>query len=533
MFKSSEDANAEFHIDEYDNVRSYKGSAGFWMTSPDANAPHVIVVAFESQVHLKQLHLLSHEYCIPSRIEVWVRQKPQALDQVGKHSDGFKRLGFVSFDKNVGTNFESRELKSVFVDVDTDMVKLVLHAPHENSLNQRMQVGLISIVCLGDPIPSTDVSVRESISKTYSPFEEAPPGGSITPELVSQTLPKPDPLPAYFEREFPELVKNLPVSILENLSSRDWRLRELGLRDMILLESISKSGGEHVLSWVVKKCLSDRIVSIYELVLELMYVWISRGIRPDGDSVEFAVIHMIEHRLLDNNKRVRECTVTALLRLAEDNYFSMVSHYLLKPTKTEITPRQVVGRCMVLLPLVDRKGLRVTKSDKTGIPLDPLLGVLGVWLLTPSLGELRGIPVKLFQSVVDKAGKSTIENTAHSITDAMARDELLFELAKITTTTVPLKPEANVITSKPPPKVSFPKSSSHAPAVVCDFCGIADVKFNQQKALDLHYWNECPALIECRFCEEMVEITNLTEHRLKECAHAAEAIRGIMPISDN
>jgi hypothetical protein len=60
-----------------------------------------------------------------------------------------------------------------------------------------------------------------------------------------------------------------------------------------------------------------------------------------------------------------------------------------------------------------------------------------------------------------------------------------------------------------------------AEAVACDFCGKKDEIFSFEAHLDMHFWSECSALIECSFCEQVVEITSLTEHRLKECENTA------------
>lgn len=50
----------------------------------------------------------------------------------------------------------------------------------------------------------------------------------------------------------------------------------------------------------------------------------------------------------------------------------------------------------------------------------------------------------------------------------------------------------------------------------CQFCGLEDPSFTEEK-LDLHYWQDCPMLISCQQCEQVVEIPALNEHLLTEC----------------
>jgi len=53
----------------------------------------------------------------------------------------------------------------------------------------------------------------------------------------------------------------------------------------------------------------------------------------------------------------------------------------------------------------------------------------------------------------------------------------------------------------------------------CQFCGLEDPSFSEggEDKLDLHYWSECPILISCKQCEQVIEIPTLTEHLLHEC----------------
>eukprot|EP01065_Artemidia_motanka_P027716 TRINITY_DN3290_c0_g2_i1.p1 TRINITY_DN3290_c0_g2~~TRINITY_DN3290_c0_g2_i1.p1 ORF type:complete len:981 (+),score=385.15 TRINITY_DN3290_c0_g2_i1:304-3246(+) len=51
---------------------------------------------------------------------------------------------------------------------------------------------------------------------------------------------------------------------------------------------------------------------------------------------------------------------------------------------------------------------------------------------------------------------------------------------------------------------------------VCRFCGLRDPRFTEQ-VLDAHYLHSCPALSQCPYCEQVIEIMMLTEHWTDEC----------------
>lgn len=52
--------------------------------------------------------------------------------------------------------------------------------------------------------------------------------------------------------------------------------------------------------------------------------------------------------------------------------------------------------------------------------------------------------------------------------------------------------------------------------LTCQFCGAYDEGFDEEK-LDLHFWKECPLLMSCEQCGQIVEIVGLTDHLVGEC----------------
>jgi hypothetical protein len=65
-----------------------------------------------------------------------------SADAAGAAADAgsMRRLGYLSFDSNERSNHQARELKSVHVTVEAELVRLVIHRCHVNKLNIYNQV---------------------------------------------------------------------------------------------------------------------------------------------------------------------------------------------------------------------------------------------------------------------------------------------------------------------------------------------------------------------------------------------------------
>jgi len=71
----------------------------------------------------------------------------------------------------------------------------------------------------------------------------------------------------------------------------------------------------------------------------------------------------------------------------------------------------------------------------------------------------------------------------------------------------------NVGTPSPPKKqrVQQPK----LPA--CQFCGVREEEFRHSEKLDLHYVVSCLMLTNCNACGQIIEVSSLNSHLVKEC----------------
>ena len=54
----------------------------------------------------------------------------------------------------------------------------------------------------------------------------------------------------------------------------------------------------------------------------------------------------------------------------------------------------------------------------------------------------------------------------------------------------------------------------------CGFCGLLNKNFLKEELYDMHLWKECPVLVSCRHCTQVVNISSYTDHLLSQCQAA-------------
>jgi centrosomal protein CEP104 len=105
-----------------------------------------------------------HQNKIPSRIELYAYAPDftslGAANLVSPNNQNisFARLGHFSLDDNIRTNYQARELKTVYLEQYCQYLKIVIHKNHLNSLNIFNQVGLVSLTCTGSYIGDYEMS---------------------------------------------------------------------------------------------------------------------------------------------------------------------------------------------------------------------------------------------------------------------------------------------------------------------------------------------------------------------------------------
>lgn len=122
-----------------------------WQSPRFCDWPQYITLQFVNPVMLKQLQFLSHQCKIASKIELYTAL-PDLKSPVPTLELKFKKLGYLSLDPNERSGYQSRELKTVYVECPCLYLKIVFQKCHINKYNLFNQVGLIAIGCFGEPL---------------------------------------------------------------------------------------------------------------------------------------------------------------------------------------------------------------------------------------------------------------------------------------------------------------------------------------------------------------------------------------------
>lgn len=96
----------------------------------------------EEPSHLTRIQILSHQSKIASKIELFIGDGPSY------DTARFERLGYLSLNNNQRSNYQARELKSVYLDTKGRFVRLLVHRCFINKYNLFNQVGSMSELSL-------------------------------------------------------------------------------------------------------------------------------------------------------------------------------------------------------------------------------------------------------------------------------------------------------------------------------------------------------------------------------------------------
>lgn len=134
----------------YRSISFEDGTPG-WQTSVGVDYPQVLILRFSGNVFIQQLRLLSHECKIASKVEVraYSLKNEELLTPPSFRSVSFTKLGYVEFNSNLDSRYESKERKNIHLRSEAYFLKLLFYTPFENEHNRGNQVGLYAIECLG------------------------------------------------------------------------------------------------------------------------------------------------------------------------------------------------------------------------------------------------------------------------------------------------------------------------------------------------------------------------------------------------
>ncbi|KAF5223673.1 centrosomal protein of 104 kDa [Trypanosoma cruzi] len=124
-----------------------------WQSDKGCVYPQELGFAFEGEVELHFIRVLSHERKIASRIEVFIAEATKEEIENGTikpyHSSNFRRLGYVCFVTTADNAFGARELKTINIRQKCVYVKLLISRPYSSDYNLFHQVGIVALTSHG------------------------------------------------------------------------------------------------------------------------------------------------------------------------------------------------------------------------------------------------------------------------------------------------------------------------------------------------------------------------------------------------
>lgn len=116
-----------------------KGNKG-WQSQRFCVFPQEVIMAFPQTCNISSMQLLSHQSKISTKVDILVSNpSPEQLNGDLRNLT-FKKIGYFMLSNNETSNFQSRELKTVYIDSPSVLLKLILHKPHTNAMNLFNQV---------------------------------------------------------------------------------------------------------------------------------------------------------------------------------------------------------------------------------------------------------------------------------------------------------------------------------------------------------------------------------------------------------
>jgi len=278
------------------------------------------------------------------------------------------------------------------------------------------------------------------------------------------------------------------------------------------------------------------------------------------------LLPLLAERLGDANQRVDKTAKDAHLDFARSPNAGapFTAQHLLKPPKKKtVHARVYTSRLQLLAAFVAEFG--VQPDSKDGISLEGTMKVAMECFSNPT-ADVRESAVKLVGACYAKVGMGRVEQYLANLREKQ-REVFAAEFERVSGSANSAPTSTRASTGRPstsrsgtrddadgaygepfPPQVPPPRHSGVKEANVrmsgmsegnfpcnvdpevegeideytCEFCRRHDPSFTPD-ALDVHYWRDCPMLMQCQFCEQVIEISTFSEHIQGECENGVSA----------
>ena len=148
----------QYHPINFLLLKDKKNQSG-WISNRFCIYPQQILIKFPQIVNLRQINILVNESKIPKMIEfikyIPLNKKNNYIINNNKNkkklSSGFllQNIGFIKLSSNVESNYKARELRKIYININTEYLKLKIHRNYLNNLNMFCQVGIVSLEFFG------------------------------------------------------------------------------------------------------------------------------------------------------------------------------------------------------------------------------------------------------------------------------------------------------------------------------------------------------------------------------------------------
>ena len=130
-----------------------------WVSNRYCTYPQEFMIKFPTEVNIRQINILINESKIPKKIElincIPIGKRNKFLMNGDKNinlipSDFmYENIGFINFSSNAENKYQLRELRKIYININSEYLKFKIHRNHNNNLNIFCQVGIVALDIFG------------------------------------------------------------------------------------------------------------------------------------------------------------------------------------------------------------------------------------------------------------------------------------------------------------------------------------------------------------------------------------------------
>ena len=150
-FSSQDPSHPINSLKQNQNLKTNEG----WVSNRYCTYPQEFMIKFPTEVNIRQINILINESKIPKKIElincIPIGKRNKFLMNSDKNVNlipsefMYENVGFINFSSNAENKYRLRELRKIYINVNTEYLKFKIHQNHNNNLNMFCQVGIVAL----------------------------------------------------------------------------------------------------------------------------------------------------------------------------------------------------------------------------------------------------------------------------------------------------------------------------------------------------------------------------------------------------